>query len=48
MKKIRTLVVDDEPVSRRLMQIILQEFGECIPVERGKQAIEAFRTAVET
>jgi len=48
MKKIRTLVVDDDPVSRRLMQIIMQKFGECMSVDRGKQAIEAFRTAVET
>ena len=48
MAELKTLVVDDEPVSRRLMQIILNTFGTCAAVGSGKEAIGVFRESIET
>lgn len=44
---IKTLVVDDELVSRNKMRKILESFGECEAVGSGKTAIAAFREAWE-
>ncbi len=41
----KTLVVDDELVSRRLMQGTMAKFGECEAVESGNKAIVAFENA---
>ncbi len=41
----RTLVVDDELVSRKKLQKIMDSFGECEAVDSGKAAIEAVEEA---
>jgi two-component system, chemotaxis family, chemotaxis protein CheY len=38
----RILVVDDEMVSRKKMELIMQSFGECDSVETGQAAIDAY------
>jgi HD-like signal output (HDOD) protein/DNA-binding NarL/FixJ family response regulator len=43
----KILIVDDELVSRQLMERIMTNYGECETVESGKAAIEAFETACE-
>ena len=42
----KTLVVDDELVSRKKMQKIVDTLGECEAVESGSAAIAAFRKAL--
>ena len=41
----RILIVDDELVSRKKIEKIMAKFGECLSVESGSEAIEAFRWA---
>lgn len=41
----RILVVDDDVVSRKKMEKILEEFGDCFLVESGKDAIKIFKEA---
>jgi CheY-like chemotaxis protein len=41
----RILVVDDDMVSRKKMEVILQEFGDCFLAESGQDAIRVFREA---
>jgi len=43
----RVLVVDDEPVSRKLLKGLLSDFFECEAVESGGEAIAAFKRAWE-
>ena len=43
----KTLVVDDELVSRKKMQKIMVNLGECEEVESGSAAITAFKKALE-
>ena len=43
----RILVVDDEIVSRKKMQIIMEGIGECEAVESGAAALGAFEKAWE-
>jgi two-component system chemotaxis response regulator CheY len=43
----RTLVVDDELVSRKKMMKILADFGQCEGVINGKAAISTVKTALE-
>ena len=43
----RILVVDDEIVSRKKMQIIMEGFGECEAVESGTAALGVFEKAWE-
>jgi len=45
---INALVVDDESVSRRVMQRIMDAHGHCEAVENGEQALAVFRAAMET
>ena len=42
----RILVVDDELVSRKKMEIIMSTFGECVAVDTGQAALKAFRDAI--
>jgi two-component system, chemotaxis family, chemotaxis protein CheY len=42
----RILVVDDELVSRKKMEIIMRTFGECAAVDNGKAALKAFGDAI--
>jgi two-component system chemotaxis response regulator CheY len=41
----KILVADDELVSRRKMQRIMQSFGECVAVSNGVEALAAFTQA---
>jgi two-component system chemotaxis response regulator CheY len=41
----KILVVDDEFVSRRKMEQIMKNFGDCVAVATGAEAIAAFRDA---
>ncbi|MBN1982314.1 MAG: response regulator [Chitinivibrionales bacterium] len=41
----KSLVVDDEMVSRKKMETILSNFGECVAVTSGKTAILTFSKA---
>jgi two-component system chemotaxis response regulator CheY len=42
----RILVVDDELVSRKKMEIIMSTFGECVAVDTGESALKAFGDAI--
>lgn len=44
----KVLVVDDEIVSQKKMLKIMEEFGECVSVASGQEAIDTFRQAWET
>jgi len=41
------MVVDDELVSRKKMEKIMMDFGECLPVEGGQEAIASFKQALD-
>ena len=45
--KIKTLVVDDDFISRTKMQVIMEDFGECVAVENGHAAIAMLNKALE-
>lgn len=38
----KTLVVDDEAVSRKMLERIMRSFGDCMSVNSGAEAIVAF------
>ncbi|MCP4673204.1 MAG: response regulator, partial [Desulfobacula sp.] len=42
----KTLIVDDDFVSRTKMHTIMESFGECEAVENGPDAIESFKEAL--
>ncbi len=44
----KMLIVDDELVSRRKMEIILREYGPYDVVENGNAAIRSFTAAIES
>lgn len=43
----RTLIVEDDQLSQRFLQKTLGELGECVVVENGVQALEAFTAGLE-
>jgi len=43
----KTLIVEDESTSRRLLQAILSRYGACDLAQDGEEAVEAFRSASE-
>ena len=43
----KILVVDDDPVSRKMLQKIMSSFGECEEVENGKAAMKSFEQSLE-
>ncbi len=43
----KTLIVDDELVSRKKMQKIMEAFGDCQTAETGKAAVDVFKEALE-
>jgi len=43
----KTLIADDELVSRKKMQQIMEAFGECEAVETGTAAVAAFEASLE-
>ena len=44
----RILIAEDEPMSREVIYEYLSPYGDCIMVENGKLAVEAFKKALET
>jgi two-component system, chemotaxis family, chemotaxis protein CheY len=42
----RFLVIDDELVSRKKMEIIMNTFGECVAVDSGEAALKAYADAI--
>jgi two-component system, chemotaxis family, chemotaxis protein CheY len=44
--KLKTLVVEDDFTSRLLLQTFLSRYGECHIASNGKEAVEAFSTAL--
>jgi len=42
---VKTLVVDDEAVSRKMLERIMRSFGDCMAVNSGAEAIVAFEAA---
>jgi two-component system chemotaxis response regulator CheY len=44
---LRVLVVEDDFASRLLLQIFLSRYGECHMAVNGREAVEAFRLALE-
>lgn len=44
----RSLVVDDDPTNRVLLQAILSQHGKCHVAVNGKEAVNAFRKAADT
>ncbi|MBW2015259.1 MAG: response regulator, partial [Deltaproteobacteria bacterium] len=43
----KILVVDDDPVSRRMVEHILRDMGECEVVGSGTEAVFSFKRAFE-
>ncbi|MBF0552852.1 MAG: response regulator [Deltaproteobacteria bacterium] len=43
----RILIVDDDPVTRQAMLVLMEQFGECQTVENGSQAVAAFSKALD-
>ncbi len=43
----KILVVDDEIVSRKKMQLIMKRYGICLAFDNGKHAIDAFQNALK-
>ena len=43
----RTLIVEDDFTSRLLLQSLLSRYGECHIAVNGREAVDAFRHAVE-
>ena len=44
----KTLVVEDDFTSRLVLQTFLSRYGECHIAVNGSEAVEAFRSALET
>jgi two-component system, chemotaxis family, chemotaxis protein CheY len=44
----RTLIVEDDFTSRLLLQTFLSRYGECHVTINGKEAVDAFRLALES
>jgi len=44
----RTLIVEDDFISRFLLQSFLAPYGECYAVINGREAVEAFRLAKDS
>jgi hypothetical protein len=43
---LRTLIVDDEPISRKILKALLAPLGGCDIAGDGKEALEAFAEAL--
>ena len=46
-RQLRVLIVEDDFTSRLLLQTFLSRYGECHIAVNGKEAVEAFRAALE-
>jgi len=43
----KTLIVEDDFTSRLLLQVLLTKYGECHIAVNGREAVSAFRTALD-
>jgi two-component system, chemotaxis family, chemotaxis protein CheY len=43
----KCLVVEDDFAARRLLQILLSEYGLCLVATNGREAVEAFKQALD-
>ncbi|MBF0399441.1 MAG: response regulator [Magnetococcales bacterium] len=43
----KILIADDQKIYRATLHAMLQPFGECVVVEDGEQAVQAFAEALE-
>jgi two-component system chemotaxis response regulator CheY len=43
----RTLIVEDDFYSRKILQTILSQYGECDIAVNGEEAVQAFKQALE-
>lgn len=43
----RILIVEDEPVSRETIRLIMKNYGDCVVAEGGKDAVTFFKGALE-
>jgi two-component system chemotaxis response regulator CheY len=43
----KCLIVEDEFMSRKLLQVYLSDYGHCFVAVNGQEAVEAFREALE-
>lgn len=46
-QEMKSLIVEDDFTTRKLMQIYLEELGECFVAVNGKEAIDAFSEALD-
>ena len=42
----KTLIVEDDPASRKMLQAMLAPFGECVLTSNGTEAIAVFQASV--
>ncbi len=42
----KTLIVEDEFASRRLLQVLLSPYGECVSATNGQEAVEAIQQSI--
>ncbi|MCP3900403.1 MAG: response regulator [Desulfobacteraceae bacterium] len=45
--KMKTLIVDDDFISRSKMEAIMESYGECVVAENGTEAISTFLTSLK-
>ncbi len=46
-KKLKVLIVEDEPVSRKLLEKLMEPYGSCQSAVNGQQAFMTFIAALE-
>ena len=44
----KILIVEDDSISRSLMQKILTSYGECDIAENGKEGVKAYKSAIDS
>jgi len=44
---LKSLVVDDEIICRKIFEKVLSRYGQCDAVKNGNEAIEAYKTSLE-
>lgn len=48
IKMLKILIADDHLIYRETLKMMLQPYGQCVAVEDGVQAVQAFRDALNT